>query len=104
MATPILHYMGCSTFSNHTVLPEISLAKIRPDAPFDKVCYIGCGVTTGIGAVIYTAKVEIGARDRLRPRRHRAERHPGAAAGGCRPDRRRRRQPRQETDGRDASG
>ena len=60
--TPILHYMGCSTFSNHTVLPEIALAKIRPDAPFDKVCYIGCGVTTGIGAVINTAKVEIGSR------------------------------------------
>ena len=59
---PILHYMGCSTFANHTVLPEISLAKIREDAPFDKVCYIGCGVTTGIGAVIYTAKVEIGSR------------------------------------------
>ncbi|ORE91968.1 alcohol dehydrogenase class III [Stappia sp. 22II-S9-Z10] len=57
---PIFHYMGCSTFSNFTVLPEISLAKIRPDAPFDKVCYIGCGVTTGIGAVIYTAKVEPG--------------------------------------------
>ncbi|MEM0984761.1 MAG: S-(hydroxymethyl)glutathione dehydrogenase/class III alcohol dehydrogenase [Pseudomonadota bacterium] len=55
---PILHYMGCSTFSNHTVLPEISLAKIRKDAPFDKVCYIGCGVTTGIGAVMFTAKVE----------------------------------------------
>ena len=54
----ILHYMGCSTFSNFTVLPEISLAKIRKDAPFDKVCYIGCGVTTGIGAVMYTAKVE----------------------------------------------
>lgn len=60
--TPILHYMGCSTFSNYTVLPEFSLAKIRQDAPFDKVCYIGCGVTTGIGAVIYTAKVEIGSR------------------------------------------
>ena len=60
--TPILHYMGCSTFSNYTVLPEISLAKIRQDAPFDKVCYIGCGVTTGIGAVIYTAKAEIGSR------------------------------------------
>jgi len=59
---PILHYMGCSTFSNHTVLPEIALAKVRPDAPFDKICYIGCGVTTGIGAVINTAKVEIGAR------------------------------------------
>ena len=56
----VLHYMGCSTFSNHTVLPEIALAKIREDAPFDKVCYIGCGVTTGIGAVINTAKVEIG--------------------------------------------
>ena len=60
--TPILHYMGCSTFSNYTVLPEIALAKIREDAPFDKVCYIGCGVTTGIGAVINTAKVEIGSR------------------------------------------
>jgi S-(hydroxymethyl)glutathione dehydrogenase/alcohol dehydrogenase len=55
------HYMGCSTFANYTVLPEIALAKIRPDAPFDKVCYIGCGVTTGIGAVINTAKVEPGA-------------------------------------------
>jgi S-(hydroxymethyl)glutathione dehydrogenase/alcohol dehydrogenase len=58
---PIHHYMGCSTFANYTVLPEIALAKIRPDAPFDKVCYIGCGVTTGIGAVINTAKVEAGA-------------------------------------------
>ena len=58
---PIHHYMGCSTFANFTVLPEIALAKIRPDAPFDKVCYIGCGVTTGIGAVINTAKVEAGA-------------------------------------------
>jgi len=57
----IHHYMGCSTFSNHTVLPEIALAKIREGAPFDKVCYIGCGVTTGIGAVINTAKVEVGA-------------------------------------------
>ena len=60
--TPILHYMGCSTFANHTVLPEIALAKINPDAPFDKVCYIGCGVTTGLGAVMNTAKVEIGSR------------------------------------------
>ena len=59
---PILHYMGCSTFSNHTVMPEIALAKVREDAPFDKICYIGCGVTTGIGAVINTAKVEIGSR------------------------------------------
>src|SRR5688572_8041172 len=54
------HYMGCSTFSNFTVLPEIALAKVRADAPFDKICYIGCGVTTGIGAVINTAKVEAG--------------------------------------------
>ena len=58
---PIFHYMGCSTFANFTVLPEIALAKIRDDAPFDKVCYIGCGVTTGIGAVINTARVESGA-------------------------------------------
>src|SRR4028118_144342 len=57
---PIHHYMGTSTFANYTVLPEIAVAKIRPDAPFDKVCYIGCGVTTGIGAVINTAKVEPG--------------------------------------------
>ncbi|SFX90001.1 S-(hydroxymethyl)glutathione dehydrogenase/class III alcohol dehydrogenase [Paracoccus versutus] len=60
--TPIFHYMGCSTFSNYTVLPEIAVAKVREDAPFDKICYIGCGVTTGIGAVINTAKVEIGAK------------------------------------------
>jgi S-(hydroxymethyl)glutathione dehydrogenase/alcohol dehydrogenase len=59
--TKIHHYMGCSTFANHTVLPEIALAKVREDAPFDKICYIGCGVTTGIGAVLYTAKVEPGA-------------------------------------------
>jgi S-(hydroxymethyl)glutathione dehydrogenase/alcohol dehydrogenase len=58
---PILHYMGCSTFANYTVLPEIALARVREDAPFDKICYIGCGVTTGIGAVIFTAKVEPGA-------------------------------------------
>ncbi len=57
---PLLHYMGTSTFSNFTVVPEIALAKIREDAPFDKVCYIGCGVTTGVGAVINTAKVEAG--------------------------------------------
>jgi len=59
---PIHHYMGCSTFANYTVLPEIALAKVRPDAPFDKICYIGCGVTTGIGAVLFTAKVEAGAK------------------------------------------
>lgn len=58
---PIYHYMGTSTFSNYVVVPEIALAKIRNDAPFDKVCYIGCGVTTGIGAVLFTAKVEAGA-------------------------------------------
>jgi S-(hydroxymethyl)glutathione dehydrogenase/alcohol dehydrogenase len=58
---PLFHYMGTSTFANYTVVPEIALAKIREDAPFDKVCYIGCGVTTGIGAVIYTARVEAGA-------------------------------------------
>ncbi len=57
---PIHHYMGCSTFSNFTVLPEIAVAKVRKDAPFDKICYIGCGVTTGVGAVINTAQVEIG--------------------------------------------
>ena len=60
--TPILHYMGCSTFSNYTVLPEIAVAKINSNAPFEKVCYIGCGVTTGLGAVMNTAKVEIGSR------------------------------------------
>ncbi len=59
--TKIHHYMGCSTFAQHTVMPEIALAKVRDDAPFDKICYIGCGVTTGIGAVIFTAKVEPGA-------------------------------------------
>jgi len=58
---PVLHYMGCSTFANFTVLPEIAVAKIREDAPFDKACYIGCGVTTGVGAVLNTAKVEPGA-------------------------------------------
>ena len=56
----ILHYMGCSTFSNFSVLPEIAVAKVREDAPFDKICYIGCGVTTGIGAVVYRAQVEPG--------------------------------------------
>jgi S-(hydroxymethyl)glutathione dehydrogenase/alcohol dehydrogenase len=58
---PVMHYMGCSTFANHTILPEIALAKVREDAPFEKICYIGCGVTTGIGAVINTAKVWPGA-------------------------------------------
>ncbi len=57
----LFHYMGCSTFANHTVLPEIALAKVREDAPFDKICYIGCGVTTGVGAAIWTAKVWPGA-------------------------------------------
>ncbi len=58
---PLLHYMGCSTFANYTVLPEISVAKIREDAPFDVICYVGCGVTTGVGAVLFTARVEPGA-------------------------------------------
>src|SRR5579864_7836137 len=58
---PIFHYMGCSTFSNYTVLPEIAVAKIREDAPFETACYVGCGVTTGVGAVVNTAKVEAGA-------------------------------------------
>ena len=57
---PILHYMGCSTFSNYSVLPEIAVTKVRKDAPFDKICYIGCGVTTGVGAVVFDAKVEPG--------------------------------------------
>jgi S-(hydroxymethyl)glutathione dehydrogenase/alcohol dehydrogenase len=60
-ATQVMHYMGCSTFANFTVLPEIALAKVRQDAPFDIICYIGCGVTTGIGAVVNTAKVWPGA-------------------------------------------
>jgi S-(hydroxymethyl)glutathione dehydrogenase/alcohol dehydrogenase len=59
--TKIHHYMGCSTFANHTVLPEIAVAKVRDDAPFDKACYVGCGVTTGVGAVLFTADVEAGA-------------------------------------------
>ena len=59
---PVLHYMGCSTFANFTVMPEIALAKVREDAPFDKICYIGCGVTTGVGAALFTAKVQPGDR------------------------------------------
>jgi S-(hydroxymethyl)glutathione dehydrogenase/alcohol dehydrogenase len=59
--TPLYHYMGTSTFANHIVVPEIALARVREDAPFDKICYIGCGVTTGVGAVLFTAKVEAGA-------------------------------------------
>src|SRR5579871_866365 len=58
---PLFHYMGTSTFSNYIVVPEIAVAKVREDAPFDKICYIGCGVTTGVGAVVYSAKVEAGA-------------------------------------------
>ena len=97
---PILHYMGCSTFSNHTVLPEIALAKVREDAPFDKICYIGCGVTTGIGAVINTAKVEIGSRAIVfRSGWYRSERHSRPAPGRSGPDRRRRSEPRQSGNG-----
>ena len=92
---PVHHYMGCSTFASHTVLPEIALAKIRSDAPFDKVCYIGCGVTTGIGAVINTAECRAGReRRRVRARRHRAQRPSGRAARRRRDDRRGRREPR----------
>ena len=89
----IFHYMGCSTFSNFTVLPEIAVAKIREDAPFKTSCYIGCGVTTGVGAVINTAKVA-GRRQcrRVRPRRHRPQRHPGREAGRREQDHRRRHQ------------
>ena len=87
----IHHYMGCSTFSNFTVLPEIAVAKVREDAPFETICYIGCGVTTGVGAVINTAKVEVGVdRGGVRARRHRAQRHPGAEARRGRHDHRRR--------------
>ena len=83
---PLFHYMGCSTFANHTVLPEIAVAKVRTDAPFDKICYVGCGVTTGIGAVIFTAKVEPGREGGgLRPGRHRPQRGAGRAAGRGRP-------------------
>ena len=72
---PIFHYMGCSTFSNFTVLPEIAVAKIREDAPFKTSCYIGCGVTTGVGAVVNTAKVQVGRQcRRVRARRDRAQR------------------------------
>jgi S-(hydroxymethyl)glutathione dehydrogenase/alcohol dehydrogenase len=97
----VFHYMGCSTFSNFTVLPEIALAKVREDAPFDKICYIGCGVTTGIGAVINTAKVWPGANVvvfglggiGLNV-------HSGRAHGRRGQDHRRRHQPRQARDGR----
>ena len=98
----IHHYMGCSTFSNFTVLPEIALAKIREDAPFDKVCYIGCGVTTGIGAVINTAKVEPGANVVVFGLgRHRPQRDPGRAPGRRQHDRRRRHQPDAQGAGRE---
>src|SRR5258706_12275520 len=81
---PILHYMGTSTFANHIVVPEIALAKIREDAPFDKVCYIGCGVTTGVGAVLFTAKVEAGGHlGPFRLGRLRLDRVPGAQVGCC---------------------
>ena len=77
----IHHYMGCSTFANFTVLPEIAVAKIREDAPFDKVCYIGCGVTTGIGAVHQHRQGRAGRQvHRLRARRHRPQCHPGRCA------------------------
>ncbi len=77
------HYMGCSTFSNYTVLPEIALAKVNDQAPFDKICYIGCGVTTGVGAVINTANVEAGATAIVFGWRHRPQRHPGLKLAGA---------------------
>ena len=90
----IFHYMGCSTFSNFTVLPEIAVAKIREDAPFQTSCYIGCGVTTGVGAVVNTAQGPARRQcHRLRPGRHRPQRAPGREDGGREHDRRRRHQP-----------
>ena len=86
---PVHHYMGTSTFANYTVLPEIAVAKIREDAPFDKVCYIGCGVTTGIGAVVEHRKRRARRQgDRVRPRRHRTQRAAGPAVGRRRHDHR----------------
>jgi hypothetical protein len=96
----IFHYMGCSTFSNFTVLPEIALAKVREDAPFDKVCYIGCGVTTGIGAVVYTAKVWPGANVVVFGLGgHWPQCDPGRTYGRRRPDHRRRYQSSQVRNG-----
>ena len=90
----IHHYMGCSTFANHTVLPEIALAKVRPDAPFDKVCYIGCGVTTGDRRGDLHRQGRAGReRGRVRAGRHRPQRRPGRAHGRRRQDHRRRPQP-----------
>jgi S-(hydroxymethyl)glutathione dehydrogenase / alcohol dehydrogenase len=92
--TKIHHYMGCSTFAHHTVVPEIALAKVRDDAPLDKVFYVGCGVTTGIGAVIFTAKVEPGANVvAFGLGGDRAQRRAGSAYRGCRQDRGGRPQP-----------
>ena len=91
----IFHYMGTSTFSEYTVLPEIAVAKINPAAPLDKVCLLGCGITTGIGAVLNTAKVRPGSIGRrVRPRRHRTERDPGTGHGEGRAHHRRRHQSR----------
>ncbi len=97
---PVLHYMGSSTFANYTVLPEIALAKIREDAPFEKICYIGCGVTTGDRRGLFTAEGR-GRRQgrRVRAGRHRPERDPGRADGRRRPDRRRGHQSRARGDG-----
>ena len=93
---PIYHYMGSSTFSEYTVVAEISLAKINPEAPLEKVCLLGCGVTTGIGAVHNTAKVQAGRHGRgVRPRRHRPGGDPGRGAGQGRAHHRHRHQPRQ---------
>ncbi len=102
---PVHHYMGTSTFANYTVLPEIAVAKIREDAPFDKVCYIGCGVTTGIGAVINTAKVEAGATmSSCSASAGSASTWSRGAARGRRHDRRGRSQPDNARAGASASG
>ena len=95
-ARPLYHYMGCSTFAEYTVVPEIALAKINPAAPLDKVCLLGCGVTTGIGAVLNTAKVEARRDGRgLRSRRHRPVGDPGRGHGAGRAHHRHRYQPGQ---------
>ena len=102
---PVLHYMGCSTFANFTVLPEIALAKVREDAPFEKICYIGCGVTTGVGAVaVHRQGGARRPRGGVRARRHRPQRGAGRAHRRGRPDRRRRPQPGPARNWRDKFG
>ncbi len=97
---PLYHYMGCSTFSEYTVVAEVSLAKVNPEANHEQVCLLGCGVTTGLGAVKNTAKVQAGdTRSRVRPGRHRPGGDPGRQTGQGRPHHRHRHQPRQVRSG-----